>query len=95
MQRHMCHACSSCLAWVRLTPCEQVDAAGAALFPLQTAAQGQEMSSEPRHLRRAALMSGFDILLSLRLSCTTSLMFDGRGCGLNLVAVGLRYSGSN
>lgn len=79
----------------RLTPCEQVDAAGAPLFPLQTPAQGQEMSSNPRHLRLTAFMFGFDILLRLRLSCTTFLMFDGRGCGLNLVVVGLCYSGLN
>lgn len=83
-----------CLACVRLTPYEQVDAAGAMLFPLQTPAQGQEMSSNPRHLRLTAFMSGFDILLRLR-SSSTFLMFDGRGCGLNLVVVGLCYSGLN
>lgn len=46
------------LACVCLTPCEQVDAAGATLFPSQTPAQGQEMSSNPRHLPVTAFMSG-------------------------------------
>lgn len=36
-----------CLVCMCLTPYEQVDAAGATLFPLQTPAQGQEMSSNP------------------------------------------------
>lgn len=80
-----------CLACVRLTPYERVDAAGATLFPLHTPAQGQEMSSNPRHLRLTAFMSGFGILLGLRSTRTT--MFNVRwermwfefGCGRSLL----------
>lgn len=46
MQRPMFYLCSS-VSPACLIPYEQVDAAGATLFPLQTAAQGQEMSSNP------------------------------------------------
>lgn len=56
---------------------------------------GNELEPPPRHLRLTAFMSGFDISLRLRSSCTTFLMFDGRGCGLNLVVVGLCYYGLN